>query len=63
MAAHDEFANKQSNPTFAGLGFAGDLSPLLFDMAPHQPGLPPRAPRDSPAPLPRGVIAAVRIVH
>ena len=31
MAAHDEFALKQSNPTFIGLGSVGASQPQLFD--------------------------------
>ena len=31
MAAHDEFANKQNNPCFIGLGSVGASEPLHFD--------------------------------
>ena len=31
MAAHDEFANKQNNPCFIGLGSVGAAEPSLFD--------------------------------
>ena len=59
MAAHDEFALKQSNPTSIGLGSVGASQPQLFDMVRHQSSRPSWAPRDSPVPLPRSVIAAV----
>ena len=32
MAAHDEFANEQSNPCFIGLGSAGASQPSHFDI-------------------------------
>ena len=58
MAAHDEFALKQSNPTFIGLGSVGASQPQLFDMVRHQSSRPSWAPRDSPVPLPRSFFAA-----
>ena len=32
MAAHDEFANKQNNPCFIGLGSVGASQPSHFDI-------------------------------
>ena len=59
MAAHDEFALKQNNPCFIGLGSVGASQPLHFDMVRHLSSRPSRAPRESPVPLPRSFFAAV----
>ena len=59
MAAHDEFAIKQNNPTFVGLGSVGASQSSHFDMVRHLSGRPSRAPRESPVPLPRSFFAAV----
>jgi hypothetical protein len=40
MAAPDEFAYKQNNPCFIGLGSVGASQPLHFDMVRH-PGTEP----------------------
>ena len=59
MAAHDEFALKQNNPCFIGLGSVGASQPSHFDMVRHLSSQPSRAPRESPVPLPRSFFAAV----
>ena len=38
MAAHDEFALKQNNPCFIGLGSVGASQPSHFDTSRHSNG-------------------------